>query len=157
MRRKDREVSDIKDVLEILEKGKILHLGMFDEVYPYVVPVNYGFEYVNDTIVFYIHGAKEGHKLDLISKNSKVFVNVETDVKEYSGGDNPCKYSTLFSSFMGRGDAFIVKDVNEKVKGLEILMKTQTERSFEITEKMCNYVSVIKIVINEFSCKSRVD
>lgn len=157
MRRNDREVLEIENILEILKEGKFLHLSMFDDEYPYSVPVNYGFEYINDEIIFYIHSAKEGHKLNLISKNSKVFVNIETGIESYSGEDKPCKYSTNFSSFIGRGDAFIVNEVSEKVNALKILMKTQTGRDFEISEKMSNYVSIIKIVIKEFSAKSNLN
>ena len=74
MRRKDREVTSIDEIRQILDKAKILHLGLYDDEYPYIVPMHYGYVYQNDSIIFYLHGAKEGHKMDLINRNPKVCV-----------------------------------------------------------------------------------
>ena len=41
MRRKDREITDIQKIKEILSKARYLHLGLFEGVYPYVVPIHY--------------------------------------------------------------------------------------------------------------------
>ena len=35
MRRKDREVTDLDEILGIVAVAKILHLGLFDGEYPY--------------------------------------------------------------------------------------------------------------------------
>lgn len=37
MRRCDREVTDLAGIQAIIEKNMILHLGLFDEEFPYVV------------------------------------------------------------------------------------------------------------------------
>ena len=57
MTRREREVTDIPDILDIINKTKILHLGLSDEGWPYVVPMNYGYEYVDGKLTFYLHGA----------------------------------------------------------------------------------------------------
>ena len=49
--------------MQIVEKAKILHLGLFDSEYPYVLPLHYGYEYVDGSLVFYLHSAKEGHTM----------------------------------------------------------------------------------------------
>lgn len=68
MRRNDREITDKNKIKEIISKSKVLHLGLFDEIYPYIVPLHFGYEFSNDTIFLFVHGAKEGHKIDLINK-----------------------------------------------------------------------------------------
>ena len=72
MRRKDREVTDPLLIEAMLEQFNTVHLGLYDDDFPYVVPVNYGFEMKNDKIFFYLHCAKQGKKIDLIKKNPKV-------------------------------------------------------------------------------------
>lgn len=57
MRRKDHEVTDINEILKIVDKAKILHLGLFDGEYPYIVPLHYGYEYKNGNLIFYMHCA----------------------------------------------------------------------------------------------------
>ncbi|CAI3499371.1 pyridoxamine 5'-phosphate oxidase family protein [Enterococcus cecorum] len=43
MHRKDREVTELAQIEEILEKGKVVHFGMIDGDFPYIVPLNYGY------------------------------------------------------------------------------------------------------------------
>lgn len=76
MRRKDREITEIDDILKIVDTAKILHLGLFDEEFPYIVPMHYGYELVDNTLIFYMHGAKEGHKIDLMRINSNVCIEL---------------------------------------------------------------------------------
>ena len=155
MRRKDREITEINDILKIIEKAKILHLGLFDREYPYVVPLHYGFEFVNGTLLFFMHSAREGHKLDLIRGNPNVCVELECDIELVSGGDVPCKYGSTFASVIGRGEAKLVDDEQEKIRGLKLLMKNQTGRDFEIDSKMASCVEIIKVTVLNFTAKAR--
>lgn len=155
MRRNDREVTDKNKIKEIISKSKILHLGLFDEIYPYIVPLHFGYEFSNDTIFLFVHGAKEGHKIDLINQNPNVCVEFECDVKQVSGGDIPCRYGSEYASIIGRGKAEIVEDLQEKIKGLNLLMENQTGHSFDFDEKMADSVAVIKITLNDYTAKAR--
>jgi len=156
MRRIDREVTDINEILKIVDKAKILHLAMFDTEYPYIVPMHYGYEYKDGNLVFYMHSAKEGHKLDLIRRNKNVCIELDCDVELISGGDIPCKYGSTFSSVIGRGYAEILKNEQEKITGLKLLMLNQTGREFEIDESMANAVDIIKVTVHSFTAKSNV-
>ena len=155
MRRKDREVTDIQPILHIIEKAKILRLELFDGEYPYVVSLHYGFEYAENRLVFYMHSAKEGHKLELIADNPRVCVELDGEAELISGGEVPCMYGSSFASVMGRGTAEIVSDENEKIKGLSLLMKHQTNRDFTISGEMAATVAVIRVTPNEFTAKSK--
>lgn len=155
MRRKDREITDIDKILNITEKAKILRLGLFDKDYPYVVPLHYGYEFADSRLVFYMHSAKEGHKLELIASNPHVCVELDCDVELISGGEVPCMYGSSFASVIGRGVAEIVSDEQEKIKGLSLLMKHQTGRDFEINSQMAATVAVIRVTLKEFTAKSR--
>lgn len=155
MRRKDREVTDIQQILHIIGKCNILRLGLFDGEYPYIVPLHYGFEYAENRLVFYMHSAKEGHKLELIADNPRVCVELDGEAELISGGEVPCMYGSSFASVMGRGTAEIVSDENEKIKGLSLLMKHQTNRDFTISGEMAATVAVIRVTLNEFTAKSK--
>ena len=134
MRRKDREITDINEILELVARTDILHLGLFDGDYPYVVPLHYGYEYADGKLTFYMHGAKEGHKIDLI---------------------NACTYGSSFASVIGRGTASVVTDDEEKIKGLKLLMENQTGHAFEMNARMAADVAVIKVELDSFTAKAR--
>ena len=57
----------MQQILNIVDKAKILRLGLFDKEYPYVVPLHYGYEYAESRLFFYMHSAKEGHKLAVLA------------------------------------------------------------------------------------------
>lgn len=155
MRRPDREVTNITDINKIINTAKILHLGLFDKDFPYIVPMHYGYEMIDNTFTFFIHGAKEGHKLELLRNNSNVCIELECDIEPASGGDVPCNYGAFYASVIGRGNAEIVTNENEKIRGLNLLMMNQTGRKFEIDSRMASSVEVIKIVISDITAKSR--
>ncbi|MBQ9624651.1 MAG: pyridoxamine 5'-phosphate oxidase family protein [Clostridia bacterium] len=155
MYRKDREVTNIDEILKIVGKAKILHLGLFDAKFPYIVPLHFGYEYADENLIFYIHCAKVGHKLDLIRQNSNVCVELECDIELIEGGDDPCMYSSTFASIIGTGKAEIAADENEKIKGLKLLMQNQTGRDFEITAQMAASVEIIRVIVNSFTAKAK--
>ena len=165
MRRKDREVTDINEIINIVDKAKILHLGLFDGNYPYIVPLHYGYEFADKgltdkkltdkELIFYMHGANEGHKTDLIKNNPSVCVELECNVEQVSGEDIPCRYGSTFASVIGRGKAEIVDDEQEKIRGLNLLMENQTGRKFNIDGNMAASVTVIKVTVSEFTAKAR--
>lgn len=155
MRRKDREITDQAAIRAILDKAQVLHLAMIDADRPYVVPLHYGYTLENGRLTLYLHSAKEGRKLDVLSRNGRVAFVLETDVVPVSGGDLACRYGAAYASVMGEGRATILTDPTEKAVGLAILMKTQTGRDFSITEAMAESVAVIRVDTETWSAKSR--
>lgn len=154
MTRREREVTDLQEILEIIEKGKVLHLGLSDEGWPYVVPMNYGYEYEDGELHFYLHGAVQGYKYEILEKNPKVSFALEADLIPFEG-KVACQYGMAYRSVMGRGYASIVTEVEEKEKALTLLMKEQTGKDFAFDEKLVSIVNVIRIDVKEFTAKMR--
>ncbi len=154
MTRREREITDIDEIRGILDRAKIVHVGMVDGNRPYVVPMNYGYTLNDGKLTFYLHGAMRGRKLDVIRANPNVFVELDTDIVPFEG-EVACKYGLCYSSVMGEGVAEIVKDTELKKEALSIFMKTQTGKDFEFNNKMVSVVSIIKINISEFTAKKR--
>ena len=155
MRRKDREITDISEILEIIGRADVLHLGLFDGEYPYVVPLHFGYEYSDGRLLFYMHSAPEGHKLDLIKADHNACAELECGAELVPGGENPCSYGAAYASVIARGRAAVVTDVQEKIKGLKLLMRNQTGREFEISENMAATVEVIRFEALQFTAKAR--
>lgn len=154
MTRREREITDIDEIRGILDRAKIVHVGMVDGNRPYVVPMNYGYTLNDGKLTFYLHGAMRGRKLDVIRANPNVFVELDTDIVSFEG-EVACKYGLCYSSVMGEGVAEIVEDTELKKEALSIFMKTQTGKDFEFNDKMVSVVSIIKINISEFTAKKR--
>lgn len=154
MTRREREVTDINEIIRILDKCKIIHLGLALNDEPYVVPMNYGYTMEDGKLTIYIHGALKGYKLEVMSQNPKVFFEMECEIEAFEG-DVACQYGTSYSSIMGRGTAEILESAEDKKTGLSLFMKTQTGKDFEFNDKMVSAVSVIRINVIEYTAKHR--
>lgn len=53
MRRKDLEVKDIAEIIDIIDRCTVLHIGINDTPAPYIVPVNFGYTADGCQITFY--------------------------------------------------------------------------------------------------------
>ena len=154
MTKRERQITDEGQIQAILDAGKVLHLGLAVDNEPYVVPMNYGYTKEDGKLVMYLHSAVRGKKLDMIRANSRVFFEISTDLLPFEG-EKPCQYGLAYSSVMGRGTATIVEDVEEKMKAMTVLMKTQTGKDFTFNERLVSIVAVIRIDVEEYTAKHR--
>ena len=154
MTRRERQITDPGQILQILDTAKIVHLGLAVNNEPYVVPMNYGYAMEDGKLTVYLHCSQRGKKLDMIRANSNVFFEMECGLTPFEG-DVACRYGLAYSSLMGRGKAEIVEDVEEKKKALVLLMKTQTGKDFSFEDKMTTIVTIVKINVSEYTAKCR--
>ena len=47
-------------------------VAMFDETFPYIIPLNFGTDLEDNQLYLYFHGAKIGKKIDLMKQNKNV-------------------------------------------------------------------------------------
>ena len=154
MTKRERQITDPDRIRHILDAGKVLHLGLAVDNEPYVVPMNYGYTFEDDKLVLYLHSAVRGKKLDMIQANPRVFFEIDCDLLPFEGAV-PCQYGLSYSSIMGRGNARIVEDVEEKKRAMSLLMKTQTEKDFSFEDRLVSIVAVIRIDVSEYTAKHR--
>ena len=151
MRRKKQVLSkeECELVLERGTSGVLAVLG--DGGYPYAVPLSY--VYADGKIVF--HCAKQGHKLDAISKNGKVsFCVVDLDDVQ------PERYTTYFRSVIAFGRARVLGE-EEKRTAIEVLAAKYTPddpegRKQEI-EREYRALCVVAIEIDHLSGKEAIE
>ena len=62
MRRKDREVTDFKTILAIIDECDIIRIGLADGDFPYIVPLNFAYAVHGNQIDFFVHGDMAGRK-----------------------------------------------------------------------------------------------
>ena len=80
MRRKDREVKDLNTIKEIISKCEVVRLAMCEDNIPYIVPLNYGYEFDGNNLVLYCHCANSGKKLDINCENIKAVLRRATEI-----------------------------------------------------------------------------
>ena len=154
MRRADRELTDIEDFVEILDKCKTASIAMIDGNIPYVLPMNYGYEFVEDNLILYFHCAKEGRKLDILRENDRVCFTIFSE-GEAVHSEIPCNSGYYFSSIIGNGKAQVIEDSVEKRYALAKMFAQQAGRMIEFTDIQASSVCVFKIVSKDYSGKRK--
>ena len=154
MTKRELQITDPEQILAILDTAKVMHLGLAVDNEPYVVPMNYGYRMDDGKLTLYLHSAHQGKKLDMIRANPRVFFEVETNLVPFEGR-LPCQYGMSYSSVMGRGEARIIEDVEEKMEAMRLLMKTQTTKDFTFNEELVSIVTVIRIDVDAYTAKHR--
>lgn len=122
MRRKDREVTDIDEILDIMRRCNVCRIALNDsDGIPYIVPLNFGLWLGDDrSIRLVFHSASVGHKLDLVMKDDRAAFEMDCS-HELVFIDEEAECTMAYESVMGKGHVKILDDV-EKTEALNILM-----------------------------------
>ena len=152
MRRKKQEITNPEVLTEIFSEALVCRLAMMDGNVPYVVPLNFGFR----DNVLYFHSAGEGKKLDLLREHSEVCFEVESGVEIVKGKD-ACSWGVSYRSIIGYGNAEFVADVDEKRRGLDVIMAHYSDGKFEYSDKNLSRTTVIKVEITSMTGKRSAD
>jgi nitroimidazol reductase NimA-like FMN-containing flavoprotein (pyridoxamine 5'-phosphate oxidase superfamily) len=150
MHRNEREITDKKDIDDIIRRCRVCHLAMCDEGQPYVVPLNFGY----DGGFLYFHAAPEGRKIDIIKRNNRV--GFEFDIlHDIVTAEQACKWGAKYESVMGSGTAEIVDDLEAKKEALEWIMRQYGNGTWAFPEKILQKTLILRVRILEISGKAR--
>lgn len=153
MRRQDREVKDPERIEQIISACSCMRLGFCDQGQVYIVPLSFGYVLEDGGYTFYYHGAKEGRKAELIKGVPSVGFEMDANVR-VKQGKIPCGCSVAYQSIIGNGVVSVVEDPEERIQGLQAIMKHQTgSGSCVFSEEALKATLVFKLTVEQLSCK----
>lgn len=154
MGRSDRMVTERSDIISIIDKCDCLHLALIDGDFPYVLPMNFGFEDDGEKLTLYFHGAKDGKKWELIANNPHAAFSMSC-AHELVPGKVPCASTFKYMSVCGKGLVKMVEG-DERMHALTVIMAHyDRKQTHTFEEKHARAVSVFKMEVESFTGKSR--
>jgi len=158
MRRQDREIKDPSVISDIINALPFGHLAMNDAGKPYGVTMNYFSELDADrNAVLYFHGAKEGRKAEILSRDPHVYFFAERDdgPKVIVRPKGTKSVTNLYVSVAGEGIMELVEDAAEKRRVLLAMANAFSDEPFEsIPDAVVEMTAVWKLVLNSVTGKS---
>ena len=156
MRRQDREIIDVNEKVNIIKKCKVCRIGLSENNIPYIIPLNYGYIFENSTLTLFFHSALEGKKMDIIKSNNNACFEIDCDSKLIEA-EKACNYGYAFRSIIGFGKIIILENIEEKIIGLNMIMKHQTEKEtiYNFTNDELQKVCVYKMIVEIFTGKRK--
>lgn len=149
MRRKDKEITSIAEIEEIIAGAVVCRLAMVDGDQPYIVPLCFG--YKNHTL--YFHTGLKGKKVDALKKNPNVCFEFDEDCRVLEQPD-ACGWGMAYRSVIGYGMASFVTDPEQKRKALDIIMRHYGGAAGPYPEAKIETTKIIRVQIRQIAGKS---
>ena len=150
MRRNDREISDRKDIDGIIRRCRVCHLALCDGNQPYIVPLSFGY----DGSFLYFHSAREGRKIDIITRNNRVCFEFDI-LHGIVTAEQACGWGAKYESVIGSGTVEILDSREAKADGLAWIMGQYGGGTWEFSEETLTKTLVLRVCILEISGKAR--
>lgn len=149
MRRKDKEITDRREIEAIIQRSVICRLAMADESGPYLVPLCFGFK--DDTL--YFHSAPRGKKLDILRAHPRVCFAFDCDSEARSAA-RACDFGMRYRSVIGYGTAAFVEPPAAKREALDIIMAHYADGAFDYSDTEIRRIAVFKVAIDNMTGKA---
>lgn len=153
MRRADREVTDPKQLEEILRECTAVHIGAQDGAGLFVVPLNYGYTLEGDRLTLYVHSAQEGRKVAAFRAGGTVAFEMDGR-HALRTADTACGHSYTYQSIMGSGTIRELTEAGAKRAALELIMEHMTGRgSWDMPDASLERTAVFAIQADQWAGK----
>jgi len=140
---KARSISVHNELLDVIGRCLWCHVAMVDsDGKPYVIPMNFGFK---DDII-YLHGAGNGKKIDILTKNPAVCINFSTDhLLRYQNENVACSWSMKYRSVIAYGNVEFIENAEQKESALHLVMARYAKQNFKFNPPSIREVMVMKV------------
>jgi nitroimidazol reductase NimA-like FMN-containing flavoprotein (pyridoxamine 5'-phosphate oxidase superfamily) len=153
MRRKDRQVSDLRRIVEIISRCDVIRIGINGGDYPYIVPMNFGYDVKDENITFYLHSAMDGRKMQLLEKDSRVCFELDCG-HQLMLLEKQRECSMAYESVMGTGTIELLQG-DDKLPALQRLMEHYRGENFDFDKTPVAFTAVMKLTVNSIDGKCR--
>ena len=150
IRRKEKEITDDREILDIIKNGKFTSISMSKKNEPYIITLSYGYDLTKNALYFH---CGEGQKIDFIKSNPYVCGTIIED----NSYQEDCIQA--FRSVVYRGKITIITEIEEKKHGFVILIDHLEKNPNETKKKLLNsedvYIKpvILRLDIEDITCK----
>lgn len=149
MRRHDKEITDPRQMDEIIRGSLVCRLALAKDNVPYVIPMSFGY----DGAALYFHTAPTGRKIEHFEANSRVCFEFERNVELHRDPRIACKWTFSFESVIGYGVISELLDSAQKERALNEIMRQYSGRTWLIEESAVSKVRVWRLAITSMTAK----
>ena len=144
-----------KKAESIIHQAEICYLAMSFENYPYIVPMNFGY----NCGTLYFHSKTGGKKNKIMAINRQVCCSFVVN-PQLKPSSFPCHYSMGYQSLFVFGIAAFINDISAKKKALfEIFLhyqpKVNKDVIYQLEPVALKAVTLFKVDIQKWTIKER--
>lgn len=151
MRRSDRAIQTPEETLAVLDQCDTIRVGFRGETYPYVVPLSFGWEEIDERVYIYVHGALNGLRHELLKADRRVCVEADRFGRYVQTEHGvTCEYESVIG--FGRAERI---SGDEAVHGLAAILRHCGFDGYRCPQAVENNTSVWRITLSQLTGKRR--
>lgn len=158
MRRKDREITDRKAILPIIDRCDVLRIGLFDPEtpdFPYIVPLSFGWTDEDGKLAFFIHGARAGRKWELLQNTDRCSFEMDCGAA-LETLESSRSITMRYKSVMGKAKVTLLAG-DEALRGIcTVTERRESTRGFDWDRAALSHTAVWRLDVLELSAKQNL-
>ncbi len=155
MRRSDREITDVNDIQSIIDKCDVIRIAINNDTYPYIIPVNFGYEFNSGKLTLFFHSSIAGCKHNIIERNNHAAFEMDcSHILMPPINGEVCTASMAYESVIGQGTILTVND-SEKERVLGKILDHYNIRGGKFNSVQLQNTKLYKIKVKSFTAKRR--
>jgi len=141
-----KPINHFYDIAQTLNACDTLHVALNDESFPFVMPLMFGFEIVEEEVVLYFYIHKEAHAHELIKKDPHAAL--ETEIL-YNYFDVPREYvSCAYGQITGHGVIEAVKE-SDYDYGMDLILTHCGYEGFLYNPALYDEIIMYKVKVED--------
>lgn len=130
MRRKELEITDKSVIERIINNTNTIRLGIIADNMAYTLPMVFGYEWISEYPVFYMHCGVSGRKNQGLIEGARVSFEIDIEGPLMTTRTNYANnFSMGFCCIMGEGTIHFANDSETKKHHFSYIMKKLTHRT----------------------------
>jgi len=143
MRRTDKEITDLRQMDDIIRGSLVCRVALAKDNMPYVVPLSFGY----DGTAIYLHTAPDGKKIEHFLANPQVCFEFERNVELRRHPRSACQWTFNFESVIGYGAISELVEPAHKTCALNEIMRQYSGKAWPLESAAVAKVRLWKIAI----------
>ena len=152
MRRSEKEIKDFDEIIEIIGRCDVCRLALFNDEYPYIVPVSFGIMFENEHLHIIFHSSHQGKKIELLKRDNRVAFEMDNSGSVLIG-ESGCDSTMQYQSVCGNGLVYVVPELEKPAALAAIMDHYAAGRSFEFSEAAIANTAVLRLTVSSLTAK----
>nr|AMP55536.1 pyridoxamine 5'-phosphate oxidase [uncultured bacterium]AMP55576.1 pyridoxamine 5'-phosphate oxidase [uncultured bacterium]AMP55600.1 pyridoxamine 5'-phosphate oxidase [uncultured bacterium] len=156
MIRKDRKILDFDEIVGIIDQCDVCRIALNgSDGYPYILPLNFGYEIIDRVLTLYFHSAMKGRKHELIELDNRATFEMDCGHDLFSVESRG--YCTMnYQSVVGHGRIEYICNEQDKFHALTVMTDRYHDGThFNFNPAAMSRTSVYKLIVSDMIGKRK--
>jgi len=154
MERTNHIITDLHEVIRVINDCKLCHVAMFDGERPRMFTMNFGFDFERYSFSFYFLGAHDAEGLKIIEEDVPVVFELDGNY-QHIASDDPTIDGYVYSSVRGNGFIEPIEEPENRLKAMNLIMQHQSGRPYTGGPEGIEEVQLYQLFVADLVAKHR--